>query len=304
MPQKRRHPLLLLMFLVTFALGGALGALLVTALIIVANYGFDGAAIITDPNILNDHITLVKAIQILSSIGMFVLPPLLLARLESKRWVSYLKLHKPTMKLVVLTALIMLVSLPLIEYLALLNEKMHLPEGLKALENWMRNKESEAQTAVNKFLVMDGLDDLSINLLMLALIPALGEELFFRGCMQPIFSRWTKNKQVGIWLTAIIFSAIHVQFFGFVPRMLLGALFGYLLLWSNKLWLPILAHFINNATLVITTYIYQRKGFSIDQINQLEKEGTWPMVYLFSFVALVMLMYHFYKQTSSRHQLM
>src|SRR5207344_1198984 len=96
---------------------------------------------------------------------------------------------------------------------------------------------------------------LAINLFIIAFLPALGEELFFRGMMQKLFSQLTKNNHLAIIITSIIFSAIHLQFYGFLPRMVLGIFLGYLLVWSGSLWLPILAHFVNNASAVLFTFL-------------------------------------------------
>jgi hypothetical protein len=86
-------------------------------------------------------------------------------------------------------------------------------------------------------------------------LPAIGEELLFRGVLQKLIQKMTGSSHWAIWITATLFSALHLQFFGFLPRLLLGALFGYLLEWTGTLWLPILAHFINNASGVIVFFI-------------------------------------------------
>jgi len=95
---------------------------------------------------------------------------------------------------------------------------------------------------------------------MIAIIPAIGEELFFRGVMQRIFSDWFKNMHVAIFFTAFLFAAIHMQFYGMLPRMMLGVLFGYLYYWTGSLWVPVFAHFLNNGAAVIVSYLSSR-GF-------------------------------------------
>ena len=97
---------------------------------------------------------------------------------------------------------------------------------------------------------------------MVAVLPAIGEELLFRGIVQRMFVRITKNIHWGIWISAILFSAMHMQFYGFIPRMLLGALFGYLLVWSGSMWLPILGHFLNNGIAVVATFLIHNKQLS------------------------------------------
>jgi len=106
---------------------------------------------------------------------------------------------------------------------------------------------------------------LVFNVFLIAVIPALGEELFFRGAVQGIL-RQKMNVKVAIWITAILFSAIHMQFYGFFPRMLLGAFFGYLLFWSENLWLPIVAHFTNNGIAIIFYYL-KNNGYKVQDID-------------------------------------
>ena len=175
---------------------------------------------------------------------------------------------------------------------------MVLPESLKGLEIWMRQKEDEAMTLTKQLLIMKGYTDFAINLLMIAIIPAIGEELLFRGGIQQIFGKWFGNPHIAIWLAAIIFSAIHVQFYGFIPRMFLGALFGYLLFWGKSLWYPIIGHFINNGSAVIMAFIYQQNGKSIEEI---EKTDNFPAYgYLFSALFTLVLLYNFYQKSRNR----
>jgi membrane protease YdiL (CAAX protease family) len=188
--------------------------------------------------------------------------------------------------------LIMLSSAPLLELSAELNKGMKLPDFLKSLEQWMLIKELEMAEMTKQLLKMNSLGELVFNIFLLAVIPAIGEEFIFRGCLQRIFGRWSGNKHVAIWLTAIIFSAIHVQFYGFVPRMFLGALFGYLFTWSGTIWIPILAHFMNNAIAVTTAYVYQQQGISLDKLDQPEPVAFY--VYILSLFAFGALLWSFY----------
>lgn len=299
MPQVERHPALQLIILLTFILGSAIIFSLLGMFFGGLLYGFNELFDVFSGSIdevVNDTlIAQLKTLQLFSAVGIFIIPPLLLARIESKQWSSYLKLYTPPPLLVNFTFLLMIVSFPALEFLVLFNQKMHLPDALKTIEDWMRNKEDAARMLIDKFMVMKTSGDFIVNLLMIAILPAIGEELIFRGCLQRIFTRILGNYHVAIWLTAIIFSAIHLQFFGFLPRLLLGALFGYLLVWSNSLWIPILGHFINNSVVVVVTYIYQKKGLSISQADQFTTT-TSPIIYLLSFAGVIILLYIFYKQ--------
>jgi membrane protease YdiL (CAAX protease family) len=226
--------------------------------------------------LLNDFsnpfaIKILKFIQTVSTIGIFIFPALLIAYLFDPRPVSYLSLQKkPGIISALLVILALLTALPLINYLGDLNSKMSLPSFLAPVENWMRESEDKAAELTKSFLDMHSFSDVLYNVFMIGLLPAIGEELLFRGIIQKIFSEWSKSVHIGIWTSAILFSAMHIQFYGFIPRMMLGVLLGYLLVWSGSLWLPMLAHFINNASAVLLTYLFQNQLIKVDA----DKIGT------------------------------
>lgn len=169
---------------------------------------------------LYQNVNFLRCIQIFSSLGIFIVGPLSFSKFRKYKFATYFQFTKQTeLILILLSIAILFASLPLIEYLGNLNSKMSFPESLKALEYWMRQKEDEAMMLTKQLLIMKDYKDLVINLLMIAIIPAIGEELLFRGAVQTIFIKWFSNPHIAIWLAAIIFSAIHVQFYGFIPRM-------------------------------------------------------------------------------------
>ncbi|MDX1283818.1 MAG: CPBP family intramembrane glutamic endopeptidase, partial [Draconibacterium sp.] len=131
------------------------------------------------------------------------------------------------------------------------------PSWLAGVENWMKEAEENAAAITEAFLNVKTIPGLAFNIFMIAFLPAIGEELLFRGVIQKIFTNMTRNHHLGIWISAMLFSALHMQFYGFVPRVLLGALFGYLLVWSGSMWLPILGHFLNNAFAVIAMFFIE-----------------------------------------------
>jgi membrane protease YdiL (CAAX protease family) len=159
---------------------------------------------------------------------------------------------------------IILASGPVIEWFSIVNQHLVLPTWLDSLEDWMRNSENQANDITRAFLSSKGPDGLLGNLFIVAFLPAIGEELLFRGLLQQLIRKMTGSSHMGIWITAAVFSALHLQFFGFLPRLLLGALFGYLLEWTGSLWLPIIAHFINNATGVLV-FFFTGEGLEPDQ---------------------------------------
>jgi membrane protease YdiL (CAAX protease family) len=206
-----------------------------------------------------------RIIQTVSATGTFLLPAFFLAYLFDHRPSSFLSVdRRPGIVPVVLVAVALLAALPLINFLGEINSRMSLPPALSGVEQWMRSSEEQAARLTELFLDMKTPSDLWINLFMMALIPALGEELLFRGIIQRIFSQWFRGIHAAVWITAVLFSAMHFQFYGFLPRMLLGGLLGYLLAWSGSLWLPVTAHFVNNAAAVVMAWLYQTGRISMD----------------------------------------
>ena len=203
---------------------------------------------ITDINTL-------KLMQLFQSIGMFVIPPFILSYLWSEKPLRYLQIEKKTKWWNIISVLIiMVIVIPFINLLGEFNQQLVLPKMLAELEAIMKASELQTAKITEQLLNVHSIEGLLFNIFLIALLPALGEELFFRGILQRIFQEW-KGATVAIWISAFIFSAIHFQFYGFLPRLLLGAFFGYLLVWSGNLWLPILAHFINNLMAVVFYYL-------------------------------------------------
>ncbi len=162
-----------------------------------------------------------------------------------------LQLRLPSFSLIVWGCLVMLVSTPLIDMLNTWNQGLHLPESMKSIEQWMITSEQEIEALTKELLNVNTWGNYLMNILVIAIVAGVGEELLFRGVLQKIFIRWTRNVHIGILITAIIFSAMHLQFFGFMPRLVLGMLLGYLFIWSKSLWVPIIAHAFNNTLVII-----------------------------------------------------
>lgn len=285
-----RHPFSSLLLLLLLIFSGAFLFTIIGFALGAAIYGLEPMIEMSSGSTQN--IEILKLIQIITSIGMFVLPALWFAKMESNNWSAFLKLNNFSWVLAGLTLLIMFGLAQFLEYINDLNKSMALPSFLKDLEAWMLLKEQQMEELTKQLLVMSSINSFLVNMLMLAIIPAVGEELTFRGCLQKVLGRWTGNYHVAIWLTAIIFSSIHFQFYGFMPRMLLGALFGYLFVWSGSLWIPILGHFLNNAGAVITAYVYQQNGKSVDEIFKSEEPDIAFMI--IGLAGSVLLLRYFY----------
>ncbi len=294
---KPKHPFASLLFLLLLVLCGAIIFSLLGILIGGFIFGMDDMLKATSGQA---DVRFLKVLQITSAIGTFIIPAWFFARSEGQQASTYFKLNTSFYPVLIILSLAIMFSVaPLLEWTVGLNQKMQLPEFLKGVEQWMRLQEDKMAELTRQLLAMNSISDLLINLFMIALIPALGEELIFRGAIQKTLIRWTQNQHLGVWLAAIIFSAIHLQFYGFLPRMLLGALFGYLLLWSNNLWFPIIGHLINNGTAVIAAYIYQRQGLSIEQ-SMAQNQEVPASVYLVSLMFTVATLWIFYQYTHKK----
>lgn len=145
----------------------------------------------------------------------------------------------------------LLLSGPFIELLDNWNRQLALPAGLKSVEQWMLESERQIAALTARLLNTGSAGGLLLNLFQIALLAGVCEELLFRGVIQKIMIRWTGNLHAGVWIAAIIFSAIHLQFFGFLPRLFLGAVLGYLFALSGTLWTAIIAHVANNALVIL-----------------------------------------------------
>ncbi len=259
----QRHPLMSLFYLVIFIITGyALSSLLAVAVLFMINGGS-----MASPADMSAKGSLLL-MQSIVSVGSFIAPPLALHLFERKSGADYLKLNgKISGKVVILTIVLMFCIAPFIDWTVKVNQMMDLPAFMEGLEKWMRDKEKELAELTKHLLTMKTPTELMINIVVVAVIPAIGEEFLFRGCFQTIITKITRNQHLGIWLAAGIFSAIHVQFLGFFPRMFLGVLFGYIFVWSGSIWPAVLAHFVNNATAVVSAYIMQSKGKSLDSLD-------------------------------------
>ena len=208
----------------------------------------------------DQYLNLMRYIQVLQCIGLFVVPAFIAAYLFSGSATKYLSLNKTTTsKWFSGVLLLMLAAVPCINLLATLNEMIVFPKSLSGLEQLFKDFEDAARQLTELFLNVDHAGVMLFNIFMIAILPALGEELIFRGLLQKIFTRWTGNIHTAIFLTGFLFSLMHLQFYGFFPRWLLGVMFGYLLVWSGTLWLPIFAHFVNNTVAVIVSYLIQKE---------------------------------------------
>jgi membrane protease YdiL (CAAX protease family) len=240
------------------------------------------------------NIGFLKYLQIVQSFGLFIVPAFLIAYLFNRNTGEYLKYNiKPDAGALLKAALLIICAIPLINYTAEINEK--LLDYLLTSSNWLKDMENVALRLTEKFLYVDNTSGLILNIFMIAILPAIGEELIFRGVLQKLFIEWTKNIHISIIFAAFIFSAIHFQFYGFLPRFLMGLLFGYLFVWTGNIWIPIVAHFVNNCFAVFISFFIQKESLSKEAETFGADKGT--IIYVIVSVLIVgWLLYSIYKK--------
>jgi uncharacterized protein len=283
-----KSPFMRLGFTVILSLTCFLGIYLLASP--VATFIF-GANANTPENLANftnpSNLAILRFYQIVLSIGLFLIPPFILAFLFSRNTFEYLYLnHSTQINRFVVIAFTMLAAVPFVNFMAYWNEHIRLPEFLSGLEAYFVESEHAAKRQTLAFLREQSAIDLMFNLFMVALLPALAEELMFRGILQRIFTGMVRNAHWGILISSFLFSAIHLQFYGLFPRWILGVMFGYMLLWSGSLWLPIVAHFTNNAIAVIGYYFAGVENSG----NDITEVGSTPEMIPVAMISLLLIL--------------
>ena len=248
--------------------------------------------------------TSLKWLQFMQTIATFLLPSILGAWIwsEAHKPFTWLRLTQTTHWSHYLLAVgIMLCAVPGINFLADLNSRIVLPESLGFIEQILKQQEEAAAVLTERFLQADSIGGLLINIGLMALLPALAEEVSFRGTLQQILAQGKLKGQIhiAIWATAFIFSAIHMQFYGFVPRMLMGAMFGYIFVWTGTLWVPILMHFTNNGLAVMAYYLIGENEESKNIADTFGAGDTW-WVGVISLLITSLGLLIFYRRTHTR----
>lgn len=276
--QSNVTPGLGVVLLILFALIGSLVFMLIGGLVsmLLTESSSISEALSADYTTL-DGLNSIRILQSFQTLGLFIFPSVLLAFIHTKQPFAFLGFKRSSMHFLTLSVAFMFVALPGINFLASLNALIPLPQ-------WAVDLEQKALEITEALLTTKSFTIFLSNILVVAILPALGEELFFRGVMQPFVSKIVRNSFWGIFLTAFIFSAIHFQFQGFIPRLALGMMFGYLYLWSGSLWAPIAVHFVNNASATTIFYLIGKGKLpahteSIGELNQLWAVGLASIVF-------------------------
>ena len=253
-----------------FVVGNIIGSGLMIAMA-KAN-GMDLASIISSVNENSPVGTrnFMRATLLLNHVFSFILPALATVIFVYKKlWVNYLRLDKrPFVESVLFGIAWFVVSIPFIQFAYQLNQKLPLPQ-------WMLNLENDTSNLLEGIIAQNNYYEIVINIFLIGVIPAIGEEMMFRGIIQQQIGRLLKNEHVVVWVSAAIFSAIHMQFQGFFARMLLGSLLGYMFVWTKSLWVPMVLHLLNNGLQVIGIYALGIKPSEMDKMTDADKMPWW-----------------------------
>lgn len=211
---------------------------------------------------------------VIQDLLVFIAPALIISLLITRLPADFLCLRKlPSFKACLITILILLLSIPAMNFIVYCNESIVLPDAFRGLEEWLKQAEENSRNSISILLGTPTIGNLIMSILIVGLLTGLSEELLFRGALQNIIYSKPTNYHLAVWVTAILFSIMHMQFYGIIPRILLGAFFGYLAVWSGSIWLPVIAHSFNNIMVVISTWLITNNTTNVD-INKFATEIT------------------------------
>ncbi len=296
-----RHPLIQLLILIALVLlGGAMGASAFALLLEIQGKSFDFVMdySLTDSD---ENWWLLMIFQGLTSAFMFSGAALVyLTLFERVSLAKFFRKHQNLLQGVLIcsgmTFTFMVVNTIFIEW----NQNVVLPEFLREFESIARSKEDQLAEVTEFLTSFNSKGQLGIALFVIAVLPAVGEELLFRGVLQPTLHRMTENPHVAIWLTGLIFGAIHMQFYGTVPRALLGVVFGYMFYYSGNLLYPMIGHFINNGLSILLVYMANNQIIEQD-LEEVESVPFYQqLIFLVLFIfAMMAFIRHFNPKTQS-----
>lgn len=243
----------------------------------------------------NDE-SFMRYLLIMQDVTLFIIPSIIimiLLRPENSGRMPEAKV--PGITEIILVLILAFCIFPISSFTGQINSAIRLPDGLKGLETWIAEKEEKADNLIELMITSRTFWSMMLNLATIALMPAIAEEMIFRGVFQKILGRLFRSDHIAIWVTAFIFSAIHFQFYGFIPRLILGLVFGYLFLWSRTLWLPVIAHFVNNAFPVILAFVG-----GVDKINSTPEVPLLKQVVFLPIPITISLIIMFYFRNKSK----
>ncbi len=231
----------------------------------------------------------VRAANLFTHLFTFTLPAILVTvLLYRSTWARFLRLQRVSSSNILIAGIFFMIGIFILsQFTYWLNQQLPLPE-------WATEIESSAGRLVKGLLVMETPWELAFTILIVAVLPAVGEELVFRGILQQELEMATGRPVAAIWIAALIFSAFHLQFAGLLPRFLLGAGLGYLFYWTRSLWTPIVAHFAINGMQVAGQY-YRNRSLS----ESSPAEVNWPATAL-AVLLVAGLSYYLYQHSQNK----
>lgn len=247
----------------------------------------------TNPALL----TFVRGMLLIQFLSLFIIPSFLFGYFSDPKPINYLGLKSAKPMYFLLGAAVLILALPFVDWMGTINHQL-IPETTST-GKWMKASEELAQQQIGFMLKRNTVQDLLLNLLFIAVFAGMGEELFFRGILQRIFIKIFKNPWAGIIAAAIIFSAIHMQFYGFIPRFILGVLLGVIYWYSGSLWPAILAHFIYDAFAVVMIYFYPSMA---DQDSATLQLGNQVIMGIISAAIVVAIVYSMKKKSTNSYE--
>jgi uncharacterized protein len=243
-------------------------------------------------------IAAIKLLQIIGALGTFVFSSLLISFFYTGSWVGYFQAGREIdWKSAVLLMLVMVAALPFVNFLTDMNQRFVIP--FEGMEQYFREMEERTEELMMTLVKADDIVALMVNLFMIALIPAVGEELVFRGLIQRHLADLFRNAHVAIVVAAVIFSLVHFQIYSFLPRFFLGLILGYAFYYGKSIWYPIIAHLVNNTLGVLFYYFYMKEltGDSLEEIGTME---MMPATAILSLLVVGGLLYVWIKLVDSK----
>jgi len=283
-------PWLMMLVLTVYTIAGLFGFAVLSQLLMLPFFDFDVQLmqeVFTYPAEHPESRMPLLISQGITSIGaFFVTPYLFLQTFLKVPLENFFSIPRPMVQPLIMTVIItfsfMVVNSVVVEW----NQHLELPSFMSWFESQAKSKEVQLQQLTEYLTNFDGLLQFIVGLVVIAMIPAIGEEFLFRGLLQNLFRKGFGNPHAAIWLTAMLFGAFHFQFYGAFPRMLLGVLFGYLYFWSGHLSLAMIGHFINNGFTLVTLYFNSQIDYNITVEPELPPTS---LLLLFSAICIALL---------------
>lgn len=297
------NPWVLLLILIAYVVVALIGFSVISQLLIAAIYGYDLseiAQLLTNPEKSSNARGPIMLMQGITSVGMFVATPVFFIYLNLHlRLKEFLQVPPNALRPVFMTVLIMLCFMISNSIIIEWNQGIDLPQFLNWFEDWAQQKELQLKELTEYLTSFTDPMQFLVGIFVIAIIPAIGEELLFRGLIQNLFQKIFRNHHTAIWLAAFLFGVMHFQFYGVIPRILLGALFGYLYHWSGSLPLAMLGHFINNGLTLILLYLSQLKILDFDPTDANTSPPFYVIIIFFVGGSALLYLFNNYFKTNT-----